>query len=61
MNVDDITAAPRTCCICREELADWPYGANNPDPVTADGMCCDSCNQHIVVPTRESLEGGCAR
>ena len=53
MTVNDIVTAPRTCCICRDVLAEWPLGANNPDPVAADGDCCDSCNEHIVLPVRE--------
>ena len=56
MNVIDIVAAPRLCCICREELADWPCGANNADPVTADGACCDSCNEVFVIPAREAAQ-----
>lgn len=53
MNISDIVDAPRTCCICFEGLPDWPIGANNPYPVTADGACCDSCNRLIVLPARE--------
>lgn len=53
MNIDDVTTAARTCCICNEELADWPCGANNPEPVTADGHCCNSCNDNIITPARE--------
>lgn len=56
MTVEAIASAPRTCCICREELADWPCGANNPDPVTADGACCDTCNRILVIPAREAQQ-----
>lgn len=55
MNVSDVTDSPHTCCICREKLPDWPCGANNPDPVTADGHCCNSCNENIVTPAREAV------
>lgn len=54
MNITDIVNAPMLCSICREELSDWPCGANNPDPVTADGACCDSCNKIFVIPAREA-------
>ncbi|MBP2450509.1 hypothetical protein [Mycolicibacterium lutetiense] len=54
MNVIELVTAPRLCCICGEELADWPCGANNADPVTADGDCCDSCNRIFVIPAREA-------
>lgn len=55
MNVTDIIAAPRTCCICLEPLSEWPIGAHSAEPVVpAD--CCASCNEHIVVPAREAGE-----
>lgn len=56
MNIADIVTAPRVCCICLELIAEWPVGANNADPVTADGFCCDSCNRQIVIPTREAQQ-----
>ncbi|WP_301144649.1 hypothetical protein [Mycolicibacterium fortuitum] len=56
MKVSDVTDSPHICCICREVLPDWPRGANNPDPVTADGHCCNSCNDSIVTPAREAVQ-----
>ncbi|WP_165692569.1 hypothetical protein [Mycolicibacterium fortuitum] len=55
MKVSDVTDSPRICCICCEELPDWPCGANNPDPVAADGHCCNSCNENVVTPAREAV------
>lgn len=55
MNITDFTDAPRACCICRDQIPNWPLGANNPEPVTADGACCDSCNRQIVLPAREAI------
>lgn len=42
--------------VCLEPIFEWPVGANNADPVTADGFCCDSCNRQIVIPTREAQQ-----
>lgn len=52
VNVDDIIRAPHTCCICLDEIPDYPIGANNPDPVTTEGQCCDICNWNHVIPQR---------
>ncbi|WP_210686362.1 hypothetical protein [Mycolicibacterium sp. GESEQ-9] len=53
MNIADIVAAPRTCGICLEPLAEWPIGAHSADPV-APADCCESCNETIVIPAREA-------
>lgn len=56
MNVSDIVNGPRTCCICLEELTQWPIGAHNADPVAPLGSeCCDTCNDMFVTPAREAL------
>lgn len=55
LTIDQIISAQRECCICRCELVDYPLGANNPHPVTADGAACDSCNRLFVVPAREGV------
>ena len=39
----------KKCCIC----GGYFYGPeNNPAPVRERGVCCDSCNQHVVIPAR---------
>ncbi|WOC12570.1 hypothetical protein [Gordonia sp. MP11Mi] len=53
LKVTDLVDAPHACCICCEQLPEWPLGANNPYPVTADGACCNSCNRQVVIPARE--------
>jgi hypothetical protein len=53
MNVADIVAAPRRCCICLDPITRWPVDAHNADPV-ANGECCSSCNETIVIPAREA-------
>ena len=37
------------CCICGKEFEG--YG-NNPDPVKQEGVCCDKCNEEVVIPER---------
>ena len=38
------------CCLCGKRFKG--YG-NNPDPVKKEGLCCDECNEKIVIPVRE--------
>ena len=44
-----------TCCICKKTVTG--YG-NNPFPVATDGLCCDECNSHRVIPERIRLYQG---
>jgi hypothetical protein len=37
------------CVICKQGFEG--YG-NNPDPVTTDGRCCDTCNLTVIIPER---------
>lgn len=37
------------CCICGKEIEG--YG-NNPEPIKSKGVCCDSCNEKFVIPSR---------
>lgn len=39
------------CCFCKREFKDF---VNNPYPVCKqeDALCCDECDQKIVVPSR---------
>lgn len=37
------------CVLCNESI--FGYG-NNPSPVSEEGVCCDKCNQDIVIPVR---------
>lgn len=39
----------RECCICHQRLGNT-YG-NNAEPVKK-GLCCDSCNLKVVIPSR---------
>ena len=44
------------CSICGLELAKNPREWNNAQPVN-DGICCNKCNNEVVVPMRiEQLE-----
>lgn len=36
------------CCICGKEFNEYP---NNADPVKK-GVCCNYCNQTIVMPAK---------
>lgn len=45
----------KVCCLCGEPLQDGEYG-NNPAPLRDEGVCCDECNYHRVIPAR--LAGG---
>lgn len=56
MNIEDILAAPRTCCICLAELAQWPIGAHNADPIAPNSECCGTCNVICVLPAREAVQ-----
>ena len=37
------------CCICKKIFKG--YG-NNPMPVKKDGVCCEECNESVVIPAR---------
>ena len=39
-----------TCCLCKKNEFDVRHG-NNAQPIE-DGICCNECNQTIVVPVR---------
>lgn len=57
MNISDILTAPKTCCICLEELTEWPIGVHNADPVAPLGSeCCVTCNDMFVAPAREAVQ-----
>jgi hypothetical protein len=43
--------ATRRCSICQQPFVG--YG-NNPDPVN-DGVCCNDCNDNVVIPARLAL------
>ncbi len=36
------------CSICNNEFSEYP---NNPYPLSK-GICCDSCNQELVIQSR---------
>lgn len=38
----------KICCICGKKFTEW---GNNASPVMS-GVCCDSCNNTIVIPAR---------
>lgn len=40
------------CCICGKEFEG--YG-NNPEPYMVEGVCCNECNQNVVLPARREL------
>lgn len=42
----------RKCCICGGKIKGH---GNNPAPIKEEGLCCDSCNLNIVIPTRIKL------
>jgi hypothetical protein len=42
----------RKCVICGAEIKGW---GNNPSPIKSEGLCCDECNDTIVIPTRIAL------
>jgi len=48
------------CVICHQDIEPqrdkdghiyW-HGGHNPAPITDEGLCCTSCNDDIVTPTR---------
>jgi hypothetical protein len=39
----------RKCVICGTEIEGW---GNNPSPIKNEGLCCDRCNNAIVIPAR---------
>ena len=41
---------PRVCCLCGEPLQKGE--GNNPAPLMDEGVCCDHCNFHRVIPVR---------
>lgn len=49
---DNLAMNQKICCICGEPFEG--YG-NNPAPVKQDGLCCDTCNRHFVIPARIQL------
>ena len=45
----------KTCVICKRDFAGW---GNNAEPV-ADGVCCDECNNSVVISARlANIYGG---
>ena len=62
------------CCLCHEEIKPmldhngevallpdgkpaWDKG-NSAEPIIADGICCNTCNTHKVVPVRYAASIG---
>jgi hypothetical protein len=41
----------KICSICSRIFTEW---GNNAEPVNS-GICCDSCNSNVVIPTRFSF------
>jgi len=41
----------KICSICSRRFTEW---GNNAEPVNS-GICCDSCNSNVVIPTRFSF------
>ena len=39
---------PVKCCLCGKEITGYGHNAQ---PVKC-GVCCDSCNENIVIPNR---------
>ncbi len=39
----------RNCCICGKP---FDGRGNNPKPIETDGVCCDECNNNLVLPSR---------
>ena len=37
------------CCICGKIMKGY---SNNAEPVVHNGLCCDKCNETIVIPVR---------
>ena len=37
------------CCICGKEIKGRVY---SPEPIKADGVCCEDCSIHKVLPAR---------
>lgn len=42
-------AAVKKCCLCGVEIEGH---GNNPNPLAAEGVCCDKCNAEKVIPAR---------
>lgn len=39
----------RPCCICGKP---FDGRGNNPKPIETNGVCCDECNNNLVIPRR---------
>jgi hypothetical protein len=39
----------KTCCICGKKFTGW---GNDPCPVKQEGVCCDECNNSVVLAAR---------
>jgi hypothetical protein len=37
------------CVVCGNKVGNWGH---NPQPIKEDGICCDRCNQTVVIPAR---------
>lgn len=48
-NVDFNCSRKYICSICGKEHIGYGH---NPNPITIDGECCDTCNATIVIPAR---------
>lgn len=42
------------CVICSKKTTGW---GNNPAPVKHNGLCCDKCNETVIIPARFGLLG----
>ena len=40
----------KRCCFCKTPLTQ--YDTNNAEPIRTGGICCNKCNENIVVPYR---------
>lgn len=43
------------CCLCGGDCDDI-YG-NNPFPLANKGVCCNKCNQHVIMARMVTIEG----
>ena len=51
MEKTETNKADKICTICGNSFDEW---GNNAMPVK-DGICCDKCDNEVVIPTRIEL------
>lgn len=54
--IEKLNDKEHICCICGNCYGEH---GNNAEPIVENGICCDKCNEEVVVPYRVKLYKEC--